>query len=69
MGVARVCVLCRRNPVEDRWSPFCSERCRNQDLANWAGGTYRIAADPLPSADDLEPLTPSDGTTDVDAAH
>ncbi len=51
MGEARPCVLCRRNPVEDRWRPFCSERCRNDDLARWADGRYRIAGAPLPSND------------------
>ncbi len=52
MGVARVCVLCRRHPAEDRWTPFCSERCRNEDLARWADGRYRIAAEPVASPDE-----------------
>ena len=26
-----------------RWRPFCSERCRNEDLARWADGRYRVA--------------------------
>jgi uncharacterized protein len=43
---ARLCVFCRKNPVEAKWRPFCSERCKLQDLARWADGTYRIAAEP-----------------------
>jgi len=51
MGEAPVCVLCRKHPADPRWRPFCSERCRNEDLARWAEGTYRIAGEPVPSAD------------------
>ena len=53
---APLCVFCRSNPVETNWRPFCSERCKLQDLARWADGTYRAAADPvdpdLPAAED-----------------
>jgi endogenous inhibitor of DNA gyrase (YacG/DUF329 family) len=51
MGEARLCVLCCRRPEDGRWKPFCSERCRNEDLARWAEGRYRIAGEPLPSED------------------
>jgi endogenous inhibitor of DNA gyrase (YacG/DUF329 family) len=51
MGEAPLCVLCRRHVVDDRWRPFCSERCRNEDLARWADGRYRIAGDPVPARD------------------
>jgi uncharacterized protein len=51
---ARLCVLCRRHPVDPRWRPFCSERCKLQDLARWADGTYRVASDPAPDADDAD---------------
>jgi len=44
---ARVCVFCRRQPVDDAWRPFCSERCKLQDLARWADGTYRAPAEPV----------------------
>jgi hypothetical protein len=37
-----LCVFCRRRPVETAWRPFCSERCKLQDLARWADGTYRV---------------------------
>jgi endogenous inhibitor of DNA gyrase (YacG/DUF329 family) len=46
-----VCVFCRRHPVDPAWRPFCSERCKLQDLARWADGTYRVAGEPLPEPD------------------
>jgi endogenous inhibitor of DNA gyrase (YacG/DUF329 family) len=52
MGEARLCVLCRTRPVDDRWRPFCSERCRNEDLARWAEGRYSVASDSEPSLTD-----------------
>jgi len=46
MGDA-TCVFCRRHPVDPKWRPFCSERCKLQDLAKWADGSYRIASEPV----------------------
>jgi endogenous inhibitor of DNA gyrase (YacG/DUF329 family) len=54
MGEAPLCVLCRQHPVDPRWRPFCSERCRNLDLARWADGDYRIASDPTPPPDNAD---------------
>jgi uncharacterized protein len=53
MTSADVCVYCRRHPVAPEWRPFCSERCKLLDLANWAKGTYRIPAERVdpPEAD------------------
>ena len=50
------CVFCRRHPVDPAWRPFCSERCKLLDLAQWADGNYRIAAEPVgePDADQNE---------------
>ncbi len=41
------CPVCRK---ETEWEgnpfrPFCSERCKNADLAAWASGEYRIAGE------------------------
>jgi endogenous inhibitor of DNA gyrase (YacG/DUF329 family) len=52
MGKTLLCVLCRSRPVDERWRPFCSERCRNEDLAKWASGQYSLASDPVPTAPD-----------------
>jgi endogenous inhibitor of DNA gyrase (YacG/DUF329 family) len=53
MTSQRVCVYCRERPMEDRWRPFCSERCKLLDLAAWADGAYRIPAEPVPGPDDV----------------
>ena len=41
---------------ENRWRPFCSERCRVIDLGNWAAETYRVPA-PTDAQDDAPPDT------------
>jgi endogenous inhibitor of DNA gyrase (YacG/DUF329 family) len=51
MGEARLCVLCRTRPPDERWRPFCSERCRNEDLARWADGRYHAPGEPEPTPD------------------
>jgi hypothetical protein len=60
MGEAPLCVLCCKGPVDSRWRPFCSERCRNEDLARWADGRYRAPGEPL-----ADPETDTD--TDLDS--
>ena len=30
---------------ENRWRPFCSERCRMIDLGAWATESYRVPAE------------------------
>ena len=52
--MSAVCAFCRRHPVDPEWRPFCSERCRTQDLARWADGTYRIAGDAVTEPDEDE---------------
>jgi uncharacterized protein len=42
-----MCVFCRRHPVDPAWRPFCSERCKLQDLARWADGAYKIPGPPV----------------------
>lgn len=37
---------------ENKYRPFCSERCRIIDLGEWASGSYRIAQQDR--SDDLE---------------
>lgn len=37
------CPICKKEvPLDGPEMPFCSKRCRTQDLANWADETYRI---------------------------
>jgi endogenous inhibitor of DNA gyrase (YacG/DUF329 family) len=47
-----LCVFCRRLPVEPVWRPFCSERCKLQDLGRWADGGYRVPAERVEETDD-----------------
>ena len=47
---------------ENRWRPFCSERCKLIDLGAWASEEYRVPVqeqdgDPL-SASEAAPGTP-----------
>jgi endogenous inhibitor of DNA gyrase (YacG/DUF329 family) len=42
-------VFCRREPAQAPWTPFCSERCKLQDLARWIDGTYRVPAETRPA--------------------
>ena len=46
-----LCVFCRRHQVDSDWRPFCSRRCKLQDLARWADGTYRIPDAAVPDDD------------------
>ena len=55
------CPTCRRpSPLtaENRWRPFCSERCRSIDLGAWASESYRVDAANPP--DDDEPQSSPD---------
>ena len=51
-----LCAFCRRHAVADVWRPFCSERCKLQDLARWADGAYRVAAEPVDDSEDDDNL-------------
>jgi endogenous inhibitor of DNA gyrase (YacG/DUF329 family) len=52
------CVYCRRRAAEDRFKPFCSERCKMADLGRWLTGAYQVPAQPASEADlsDLDAL-------------
>jgi len=50
----RLCVFCRRRPADPAWRPFCSERCKLQDLARWADGSYRIPGESGPAPERRE---------------
>ena len=38
---------------ENKWRPFCSERCRLIDLGKWASGAYVISS-PVQDGDSVE---------------
>lgn len=37
---------------DNRWRPFCSERCRTIDLGAWASESYRVPLQPSEHPDD-----------------
>jgi endogenous inhibitor of DNA gyrase (YacG/DUF329 family) len=37
------CPLCRKPAVPD-YLPFCSRGCKDRDLLNWLGESYRVPA-------------------------
>jgi endogenous inhibitor of DNA gyrase (YacG/DUF329 family) len=46
---------------ENRWRPFCSERCRMIDLGAWASESYRVpdSSPAEPEADDTGDQRPT----------
>jgi endogenous inhibitor of DNA gyrase (YacG/DUF329 family) len=50
------CPICKKPTDSDEHGefPFCSERCRLQDLGNWATEKY-VVSEPIFSEDDDEP--------------
>ena len=63
-GVKRVpCPRCGQPALfspQNKWRPFCSERCRSMDLGAWASESYRMPTQPSPDDDTPEapPETP-----------
>ncbi len=50
------CPTCKgpsRFTSDNRWRPFCSERCRSIDLGAWASESYRVES--TPPADEEDP--------------
>ena len=51
------CPRCGRPAVfapENKWRPFCGERCKMIDLGQWASERYRVPVEddkPAPDAD------------------
>jgi uncharacterized protein len=37
---------------ENKWRPFCSERCKLVDLGAWASERYRVPAEDLKPGDE-----------------
>lgn len=47
------CPICKRTVEKsDPEFPFCSERCRNEDLGNWVYGRYRVPS-PMSDAEEV----------------
>ena len=55
-----LCPICRKKvELNAPYMPFCSDRCRILDLANWADGKYVIPG--LPEEDEGFPQQSEDG--------
>jgi len=52
MATQQKCVFCHKQPIDPVWRPFCSERCKLQDLARWVDGAYRVPGDRDSKPDD-----------------
>jgi endogenous inhibitor of DNA gyrase (YacG/DUF329 family) len=46
--------------AEEKWRPFCSERCKLIDLGEWASEGHKIAGESLQSNVDIDEYNPSD---------
>jgi hypothetical protein len=56
------CPACRGPSLygpDNRWRPFCSERCRTHDLGAWANEDYRVAAPPSAEESDDDGAAPA----------
>jgi endogenous inhibitor of DNA gyrase (YacG/DUF329 family) len=49
------CPICKAqtDSAKDREFPFCSDRCRQRDLGNWAAEKY-VVSDPIFNEDEEE---------------
>jgi endogenous inhibitor of DNA gyrase (YacG/DUF329 family) len=58
MPSTRLCVYCRQRAAEDRFRPFCGERCKMADLGRWLTGAYQVPGQPASETDrpDADPL-------------
>lgn len=50
---------------DNAFRPFCSARCKNNDLGAWASEGYRVGAEPDPD----DPEAPSGGTPSETLPH
>jgi endogenous inhibitor of DNA gyrase (YacG/DUF329 family) len=49
-----LCVFCRIHPIDPAWRPFCSERCKLQDLARWIDGAYAVPDEGVADAEERD---------------
>ncbi len=68
----RRCVTCGRaiaGRPENRWDPFCGERCRLVDLGKWLGEEYRVPTQPLQEGEAQERLAEDEGSDSEPTLH
>jgi endogenous inhibitor of DNA gyrase (YacG/DUF329 family) len=55
------CPICKKDvKLEDPFMPFCSDRCKEIDLGNWATGKYVIPGDAQDPDDPLQRIEDED---------
>lgn len=65
MRTLKKCPICGKAADQGAsWFPFCSARCRTQDLANWATGMYSVPVPASEADEHLEPPVPAEGSGD-----
>ena len=37
-----ICPICKKQHEKNKFSPFCSQRCKDVDLYNWLNGEYSL---------------------------
>jgi endogenous inhibitor of DNA gyrase (YacG/DUF329 family) len=63
MAVRWKCPICKKDTEPlSKWFPFCSDRCRVLDLANWADEKYVISRPA--SSEELRPRPAGDEDAD-----
>ena len=63
MAVRWKCPICKKDTEPlSKWFPFCSDRCRVLDLANWADEKYVISRPA--SSEELRPRPAGDEDVD-----
>ncbi|MBI1243728.1 MAG: DNA gyrase inhibitor YacG [Alphaproteobacteria bacterium] len=46
-----VCPMCKR-PTVSAYRPFCSPRCKDEDMRRWLEGGYRIPTSEAPEGEE-----------------
>ena len=49
-----VCAFCKKKPVSESFTPFCSKRCADLDLGQWLDGGYAIPTQDAPSSEPID---------------
>lgn len=44
-ATTRPCPICKK-PRTEAFTPFCSQRCRDRDLARWFSESYAVPGEP-----------------------
>ena len=58
--MSKPCPICKK-PRTEKHAPFCSNRCRDRDLAQWFGDGYAVPGRPaLPEEIAAEVVKPQD---------